>query len=219
MGEKTILEKLRSIGIIPVAVIDDPDKATPLAEALARGGLSCMEVTFRTAGAEESIRRVAAEAPDVLVGAGTILTVHQAKTAVEAGARFIVSPGFNREVVGYCVDQGIPVTPGIQTPTEIELALSFGLKVVKFFPAEPAGGLKTLKALSGPYVDISFIPTGGLNADNAHDYLTFDRVWACGGSWIARRGAINENRFDEISSIAGEARKIVDEVRGRAASC
>ena len=161
-----------------------------LGKALCDGGLPVAEVTFRTDAAEESIRIMASKFPDMLVGAGTVLTVEQARRAVAAGAKFIVRPGFNPKVVQYCVDNDIPVTPGIQTPTEIEMALEFGLKVVKFFPAEAAGGLKMIKALAGPYVNTYFMPTGGISLENAPEYLKYNKIWAVGGSWIAKKDEI-----------------------------
>ena len=171
------------------------------------------EVTFRTAAAEESIRIMASKFPDMLVGAGTVLTVDQAKRAVAAGAKFIVSPGFNAKVVKYCVDNGIPVTPGIQTPTEIEMALEFGLKVVKFFPAEAAGGLKMIKALAGPYVNTYFMPTGGISLKNAPDYLSYEKIWAVGGSWIAKKDDISAGNFEKIKLNAEEAVALVKAIR------
>jgi 2-dehydro-3-deoxyphosphogluconate aldolase/(4S)-4-hydroxy-2-oxoglutarate aldolase len=157
---------------------------------------------------------MASKFPDMLVGAGTVLTVDQAKRAVAAGAKFIVSPGFNAKVVKYCVDNDIPVTPGIQTPTEVEMALEFGLKVVKFFPAEAAGGLKMIKALAGPYVNTYFMPTGGINMDNAPDYLKYEKIWAVGGSWIAKKDEIAAGKFEDIKVKAEEAAALVKMIRG-----
>ncbi|HEY9226798.1 MAG TPA: bifunctional 4-hydroxy-2-oxoglutarate aldolase/2-dehydro-3-deoxy-phosphogluconate aldolase, partial [Gemmatimonadaceae bacterium] len=179
------LARLQSIRIVPVIVIDDPADAVPLARALAGGGLPCAEITFRTAHAAEAIRRVTSEAPDLFVGAGTVLSPAQAKAARDAGAQFMVAPGFNPRVVDYCNEHGIPVYPGICTPTELEAALEKGLTAVKFFPAEPSGGLAFLKAMAAPYGDVSFMPTGGINAGNVASYLGFKRVVACGGSWMA----------------------------------
>ena len=163
----TIIEQFKKIGIIPVVVLDDAKDALPLGKALCEGGLPCAEVTFRTAAAEETIRIMSSEFPDMLVGAGTVLTTEQVDRAVAAGAKFIVSPGFNPKVVKYCQEKNIPITPGIQTPTEIEAALELGLTTVKFFPAEPAGGLKMIKAIAAPYVNVSFMPTGGISESNA----------------------------------------------------
>src|SRR3982751_5834359 len=160
------LIRLRSIRIVPVIVIDDPDDAVPLARALADGGLPCAEITFRTARAAEALRRITAEVPEMYAGAGTVLSPAQAAAAREAGAQFIVAPGFNPRMVDYCLDQGIPVYPGVCTPTELEAALEKGLKTVKFFPAEPSGGLPFLKAMAAPYGDVNFMPTGGVNASN-----------------------------------------------------
>lgn len=209
-----VLEKLKNIGIVPVVVLDDARDAAGLAEALIKGGLPCAEVTFRTSAAEESIRIMSETYPDMLVGAGTVLTIDQVNRAVKAGARFIVSPGCNPEVVNYCLHLGIPVTPGVQTPSEIEQALSLGLDVVKFFPAEPAGGLKMIKAIAAPYTTLSFMPTGGINEKNVREYLAYDRVLACGGSWMVKKDLIKAGAFDRITALVREAAAIVKEVRG-----
>ncbi|HCJ91464.1 MAG: bifunctional 4-hydroxy-2-oxoglutarate aldolase/2-dehydro-3-deoxy-phosphogluconate aldolase [Acidaminococcaceae bacterium] len=208
-----VLQKFHELGVVPVVVLDDAKDAEALGKALCDGGLPVAEVTFRTAAAEESIRIMASKFPDMLVGAGTVLTVDQAKRAVAAGAKFIVSPGFNAKVVKYCVDNGIPVTPGIQTPTEIEMALEFGLKVVKFFPAEAAGGLKMIKALAGPYVNTYFMPTGGISLKNAPDYLSYEKIWAVGGSWIAKKDDISAGNFEKIKLNAEEAVALVKAIR------
>ncbi len=209
-----VLEALKKIGIIPVVVLDDAKDAEPLAKALCEGGLPCAEVTFRTAAAEECIRIMAEKCPDMLVGAGTVLSVEQVKRAVNAGAKFIVSPGFNPDVVGYCVENNIPITPGIQTPTEIEMALKFNLEVVKFFPAEPAGGLKMIKAVAAPYTTLQFIPTGGISASNVRDYLAYNRIFACGGSWMVKKDLVADGKYDEITALVREAADIVKEMRG-----
>ena len=193
-----LLSTLRRLKIVPVIVIDDATNAVPLANALIAGGLPCAEVTLRTAGAADALRRITAECPDMLVGAGTVLTSEQAATAKKAGARFIVSPGFHPRVVDYCRDNGLPVFPGICTPTEIGAALERGITVVKFFPAEPMGGLGVLKAVSAPYGDTEFIPTGGITAELLGAYLGFGRVVACGGSWMAPADWIAGKQFDRI---------------------
>ena len=193
-----LLRKFQELGIVPVVVLDNAKDAEPLAKALCDGGLPCAEVTFRTDAAEESIRIMAQKFPHMLVGAGTVLTIDQVDRAVAAGAKFIVSPGLNPKVVKYCVEKNIPITPGVQTPSEIEQALEFGLDVVKFFPAEPAGGLKMIKALAGPYVNLKFIPTGGIITKNAPEYLAYDKILAVGGSWVASKDLINAGKFDEI---------------------
>ena len=208
-----VLQKFHELGVVPVVVLDDAKDAEALGKALCDGGLPVAEVTFRTAAAEESIRIMASKFPDMLVGAGTVLTVDQAKRAVAAGAKFIVSPGFNAKVVKYCVDNGIPVTPGIQTPTEIEMALEFGLKVVKFFPAEAAGGLKMIKALAGPYVNTYFMPTGGISLKNAPDYLSYEKIWAGGGSGIAKKDDISAGNFEKIKLNAEEAVALIKAIR------
>ena len=210
----TIIEQFRKIGIIPVVVLDDAKDAEPLAKALCEGGLPCAEVTFRTAAAEEAIRRMSTAYPEMLVGAGTVLTTEQADRAIAAGAKFIVSPGLNPEVVKHCLEKGVPITPGVQTPTEIEMALSLGLKTVKFFPAEPAGGLKMIKAVAAPYVDVTFMPTGGVNASNVRDYLAYDRIVACGGSWMVKKDLVAKGDFETIRAMVAEAAAIVKEMRG-----
>lgn len=200
-----VLEKIQKIGIVPVVVLDDAKDAAPLAKALCDGGLPCAEVTFRTAAAEESIRIMAKEFPDMLVGAGTVLTTEQVDRAVNAGAKFIVSPGLNPVVVKYCVDKGIPVTPGTANPSDIEVALSLGLDVVKFFPAEQAGGLAMIKAMSAPYTTMKFMPTGGINAKNLNSYLAFDKILACGGSWMVKKDLVEAGEFDKIRDLTKEA--------------
>ena len=184
----TIFDKLSLAGLVPVIKVEDAADAVPLCKALSDGGLPVAEITFRTDAAEESIRRVHAELPDVMLGAGTVLTVDQVKRAVAAGAAYIVSPGLNPSVVGYCVENDIPVLPGCANPSDIEVALGFGLKIVKFFPAEALGGLKLIKAMSAPYGGISFVPTGGINEKNFLEYLAFDKVKAIGGSWMVPGG-------------------------------
>jgi len=199
-----VLEKLGELKIVPVVKIEDAANTGPLCDALMAGGLPCAEITFRTSAAPEAIKKAAAY-EGMLVGAGTVLKVDWVKQAVDAGARFIVAPGFNPKVVGYCVENNIPVTPGISTPTDIEMALDFGLEVVKFFPAEAFGGLKTLKAISAPYSMMRFIPTGGINAGNLAEYLKNDKVLACGGSWMVKADLIADGRFDEINRLTREA--------------
>ncbi|GAB4375267.1 MAG: hypothetical protein Kow009_10620 [Spirochaetales bacterium] len=204
-----ILKQLNNVGVVPVIKIDDAKDAVPLAKALMAGDLPVAEVTFRTSAAEESIRRISKEVPGMLVGAGTVLTVEQVKKATAAGARFIVSPGFNPKVVEYCVKENIPITPGINNPTGIEQALEFGLKVLKFFPAENSGGLSMLKAMAAPYTEVSFIPTGGINPSNVTSYLSWNRIWAVGGSWMVPSDAISAGKFDEITRLASEAVSLV----------
>jgi 2-dehydro-3-deoxyphosphogluconate aldolase/(4S)-4-hydroxy-2-oxoglutarate aldolase len=208
------LERLRQIRLAPVIVIDDPLHAAPLAEALAEGGLPCAEVTFRTAAAGESLRRMADARPDMLLGAGTVLNPRQAAEARAAGAQFIVSPGLNPVVVDYCLEQGIPVFPGVCTPTEIEAGLQRGLKVLKFFPAEPAGGLAYLKAISAPYSMVEFIPTGGINAEKLPAYLSFRSVVACGGSWMAPAEWIRAGDFERIRQETARAVQSIQQITG-----
>lgn len=205
----SVLARFRALRIVPVIVIDDPADAVPLAGALSDGSLACAEVTLRTPRALEALRRIAAEQPDMLAGAGTVLTPAQAADARAAGARFIVAPGFNPAVVDYCLTHQIPVFPGVCTPTEIEMALGRGLSVVKFFPAEPIGGLAYLKAIAAPYTELSFIPTGGIGPSNLVSYLAFSRVVACGGSWMAPSDWIAAKQFDRIRETASAAAAIV----------
>ena len=209
-----VMKQLSLIGIVPVIAINDAADAVPLAKALIDGGLPCAEVTFRTAAAADAIKAMTEAYPEMVVGAGTVLTTEQVDRAVECGAKFIVSPGLNPEVVKYCLDKGIPVTPGTQTPSEMEQAMALGLDFVKFFPAEPAGGLKMIKAVAAPYVNLSFMPTGGINANNVRDYLAYDRIVACGGSWMVPNKLVKEGKFDEIKALVAEAAAIVKEVRG-----
>ena len=200
-----VLEKLEKIGIVPVIKIDDAEKAVPLARALAAGGIPCAEVTFRTAQGAAAIKKITAEVPEVLVGAGTVLSTAQVDQALEAGADFIVSPGLNPKVVAYCVEKGVPVTPGCSSPSDMEQALELGLEVVKFFPAEQAGGLEYIKAVSAPYHGLKFMPTGGINAANIAGYIAFDKVLACGGSWMVGADLINSGSFDRITALSREA--------------
>lgn len=199
------MKQIQDIGILPVIEIQAVKNAEPLANALRNGGLNCAEVTFRTAAASDSIKVMTERFPDMLVGAGTILTTAQAEQAVQAGARFIVSPGLNPHVVKYCLSHQIPVIPGCATPTEVGQAIELGLDVIKFFPAEAAGGLAMIKSLAAPYPHIKFMPTGGITADNLHEYLDFDRVIACGGSFMVKPDMIAGGEFDKITALTKEA--------------
>ncbi|MCP1100927.1 2-dehydro-3-deoxyphosphogluconate aldolase/(4S)-4-hydroxy-2-oxoglutarate aldolase [Aequitasia blattaphilus] len=200
-----VLEDIQKIGIVPVVVLDDAADAVPLAKALIEGGLPLAEVTFRTAAAEESIQKMTEAFPDMLVGAGTVLTIENVKKAVAAGAKFIVSPGFNPTVVKYCVENNIPITPGASNPSDIERALEFGLEVVKFFPAEASGGLNMIKSLAAPYTTVKFMPTGGIGAHNINDYLAFDKILACGGSWMVKGELVKAKDFAKITELTKEA--------------
>ena len=210
-----VLKKIGELGVVPVVVLEDAKDAAPLARALCQGGLPCAEVTFRTAAAAESIKIMTEQFPDMLIGAGTVLTTEQVDAAVAAGAKFIVSPGCNPRIVAYCVEKGIPVTPGCCTPSDIERALEFGLDVVKFFPAEAAGGLKMIKAVAAPYVGVKFMPTGGINPGNVREYLAYDRILACGGSWMVPKDLVKKGDFDKIQELTEEAVQIVKESRGK----
>lgn len=203
------LEKIGELAIVPVVKIEKAEDALPLGRALIDGDLPIAEITFRTSAAEESIKTLAKELPELLVGAGTVLTVEQVKKAVSAGAKFIVSPGFNPKVVDYCLENSIIVTPGINNPTQIEMALERGINVVKFFPAEASGGLPLLKSMSAPYPGIKFIPTGGINQNNLSSYLSNNKVLACGGSWMVKPELISSGNFDEISRLTRETISIM----------
>ena len=207
-------EQIASYGVVPVVVLNDTKDALPLAKALVEGGLAVAEVTFRTDAAEESIRIMTEAYPDMLVGAGTVLTVEQIERAVKAGAKFIVSPGFDPEIVDYCIEKGIPVYPGTVTPTEVAMAVKRDLKVCKFFPASQFGGLDTIKALAAPYTMVKFMPTGGVSLKNLRDYLSCDKIAACGGTWMVKGNLIAEGRFDEIRQMTADAVAIVKEMRG-----
>ncbi|MDR2176014.1 MAG: bifunctional 4-hydroxy-2-oxoglutarate aldolase/2-dehydro-3-deoxy-phosphogluconate aldolase [Synergistaceae bacterium] len=200
-----VLQKIANVGIVPVVKLDTPEQALPLGKALIAGGLPVAEVTFRTDAAEESIKRLSKELPELLIGAGTVTTVDQAKRAVAAGAKFLVSPGFNPAVVKYCADNGIPITPGMNSPSQIEQGLEMGLSVLKFFPAEQSGGLEMLKAFAGPYGSIKYIPTGGIGTKNMVDYLSFPKVLAVGGSWMVKPELIAAGKYDEITRLCREA--------------
>lgn len=211
----TVAEKISGYGVVPVVVLEDAKDAAPLAKALVEGGLPCAEVTFRTAAAEESIRIMTSEYPDMFVGAGTVLTIEQVDRAVAAGAKFIVSPGFDPEIVDYCIEKEIPVFPGCITPSEVAQAVKRGLKVLKFFPAEQFGGVATIKAMAAPYVGIKFMPTGGVNAKNLENYLSCDKIVACGGSWMVKGDLVKAGKFDEIKDMTAEAVKLVEKIRNK----
>ena len=200
-----ICEELYKIGIVPVIAIDDAKDAEPLAQALINGGLPAAEVTFRTAAAEEAIRIISQKFPEMIVGAGTVLNAEQADRAKAAGAKFIVSPGFNRSNVEYIQSIGVPVVPGTATPGEVEQAIELGLDCVKFFPAEQNGGISKIKAMAAPYTKMHFMPTGGVNKNNLNDYLGFNKVFCCGGSWMVKKELISAGKFDEIEAMTRDA--------------
>lgn len=200
-----VLKTISQIGIVPVIAIDDAKKAVPLAKALVTGGLPAAEVTFRTAAAEDAMKAIVAEVPEMLVGAGTVLTHDQLDRALAAGAKFIVSPGFNPEMVKYGLGKGALMLPGTATGGEMEQAMALGLEAVKFFPAEDNGGVKKLKALAGPYRTLKWMPTGGVNTKNLMDYLAFDQILACGGTWMVKKDLIEGEKWDEITAICKEA--------------
>lgn len=200
-----VLKKISEIGLVPVIKLDNPDQAVDLAAALTAGGIPVAEVTFRAAGADRAIAAIAKAYPELLVGAGTVVSVEQVKKAVDAGAKYIVAPGFDPEVVGYCVQHDIPITPGCTNPSEVTIAAKMGLDVVKFFPAEAAGGVKVLKALAGPFAQMKFIPTGGIGPDNLNDYLSLPNVIACGGSWMVPGKLLKAGDWAGITALAQEA--------------
>ena len=202
-----VLKRLAQSGVVPVVVLEDAKDAVPTAKAMLAGGIDVMEITFRTAAAADSIKAVAQECPDMVVGAGTVVNLEQCKLAVECGAKFIVSPGYDEETVAWCCDNGIPVTPGCVTPTEIMMALKHGLKVLKFFPANVYGGLSAIKSLAGPFGGVKFIPTGGVNAQNLAEFVSSPYIHAVGGSWICPKADIAAGNFDKITALCKEARK------------
>jgi len=210
--ETDVFKRLAEIKIIPVSVIDDAAMAEPMGAALSAGGLPIAEVTFRTAAAEAAIKALAKRG-DLLVGAGTVLNIENVKKAVDGGASFIVTPGFNPKVVDYCLEHNIPITPGTVTATEIGLALDRGVKVVKFFPAEASGGIKTLKAVAAPYAMMKFVPTGGIVPENIGEYLKFGQVLACGGSWMVAKELLANKQFDKIAELARQAVALANSVR------
>lgn len=202
-----VLKRLAQSGVVPVVVLEDAKDAVPTAKAMLAGGIDVMEITFRTAAAADSIKAVAQECPDMVVGAGTVINLEQCKLAVKCGAKFIVSPGYDEETVAWCCDNGIPVTPGCVTPTEIMMALKHGLKVLKFFPANVYGGLSAIKSLAGPFGGVKFIPTGGVNAQNLAEFISSPYIHAVGGSWICPKADIAAGNFDKITALCKEARK------------
>lgn len=209
MNQTILLPELETKKLVPVVKLDRVEDAKPLGEALCNGGLPVAEVTFRTDAAEESIRIMKKEFPDMMVGAGTVVSVEQAKRALDAGASFIVSPGMNEKVIEFAIGSNLPIFPGACTPSEIMQAISYGLEVVKFFPAKQYGGLDTIKALAAPFPTMRFMPTGGINAGNICEFLSFDKIIACGGSWMVKDALIKEEKFDEIVKLTAEAVSLI----------
>ena len=208
------IQHIGKMGVVPVVTVENPEAASRVAEAFLRGGLSCMEITFRTAAAAGAIRRVTTDYPEMVLGAGTVLTTDQADQALAAGARFIVSPGFGPRVVDWCLKHKMPTLPGVATATDIQMALEYGIKVLKFFPAETLGGLKMIEALASPFREVKFVPLGGINAENLAGYLKSPAVFACGGTWLVTTKLIAAGNFGEIERLAREAVQIVKQVRG-----
>lgn len=212
---KETADKIHEYGVVPVVVINDAKDAGMLADVLCEEGLPCAEVTFRTAAAKDAIRMMADEHPEMLVGAGTVLTVEQVEQAIAAGAKFIVSPGFDPEIVDYCISKNIAVFPGCVTPSEAAQAVKRGMKVVKFFPAQQFGGVSTVKALAAPYTTLKFMPTGGVNMENLESYLSCDKVIACGGSWMVKSELIESGQFDKIRQMTRQTVEMVAAIRGK----
>lgn len=213
MDMQKTTKKLEEFGVIPVVAIENAENAASLGEALSAGGLPCAEITFRTDAAAESIKIMTDKFPEMLVGAGTVLTIEQAQIAHDSGAKFLVTPGFDDEIVRWSIEKGIPIFPGVATPTEINMALRYGLKTLKFFPAQALGGVPTLKAISAPYGGIRFIPTGGISLQNLADYLSLPSVVACGGSWLVKKALIADGEFGKITQLAEEAVALVKKVK------
>ncbi|MEP7340040.1 MAG: bifunctional 4-hydroxy-2-oxoglutarate aldolase/2-dehydro-3-deoxy-phosphogluconate aldolase [Acidobacteriota bacterium] len=210
----TIVEHVRQIGIIPVVSLPKLGHALPLAESLLEGGLACAEITFRTAAAAEAIEQISKRFPELLLGAGTVLTTEQAQRAMDCGAQFLVSPGTNPVTVDYCLAKGLTIFPGVCTPTEVEMNLAKGVEVLKFFPAEPAGGANFLKAICAPYKQVQFIPTGGIDVKNIGQYLALPQVVACGGSWMVKPEWFEAGEFEKVKQLASEAVALVRSLRG-----
>lgn len=208
-----LVEQIEQLGLVPVVVMEDPERAVPLAEALIQGGLPCAEITFRTAAAARVLERLSRDVPQLLLGAGTVLSPAQVQEAQKAGARFVVSPGFDPEVVEFCGKKKIPIFPGVCTPTEVQAALRQGLSVLKFFPAEALGGVAFLRALAAPFRQVRFIPTGGIDSQNLGAYLGVPAVLACGGSWMVTSRLIEQGNFQEIRRRVAEAVALVQEIR------
>lgn len=211
----SLIERVRQVGIVPVVSLAQLEHALPLAETLLASGLPCVEITFRTAAAAQAIEQISHRFPDLLVGAGTVLTIEQAETALNAGAQFIVAPGTNPTTVDYCLQKSATIFPGVCTPTEIESALARGVEVLKFFPAEPMGGVRLLQALCAPYRQVQFIPTGGIDAKNIGQYLALPQVVACGGSWMVKPELFAAGEWAQVKQLASEAVALVRELRGK----
>lgn len=213
MTSKELQDTLGDFRIVPVIALDDSASAIPLGEALLDGGLPVAEITFRTDAAAESIRLLSRELPDLLLGAGTVLSVDQLNAAVDAGADFVVTPGFNPRIVDHALDIGMPIVPGVNNPTGVEQGLDRGLELLKFFPAAPSGGVEMLKALRGPYKSVNFVPTGGVNGSNLESYLSLPNVTAVGGSWLVPKAAIEAGDFGQIRDLVGEAGEKVSRIQ------
>lgn len=210
---ENLIKEISAAGVVPVVKLDNAASAVKLAKVLRKGGLNCAEITFRTDAAEETIKQIAEKYPDMLIAAGTVLTAEQADKAMAAGAKFIVSPGLNPDVVRHCKNKGYPIIPGVCTPGEVEKALLLGLKYLKFFPAEAAGGVKMIKAMAAPYTMVRFMPTGGINTANLADYLSCKAVFACGGSWMVPSDKISSGNFAEIEKMTADAVTLLKEIR------
>ena len=212
MNMEQMLEQIEMRKLVPVVKLDRAEDAVPMGRALCEGGLPVAEVTFRTDAAEESIRAMKKAFPDMIVGAGTVVDLEQAKRAVDAGSAFLVSPGTSTKIIEFALEQGVPVFPGVCTPTEIMTCMEYGLPVVKFFPAKQYGGLDTIKALAAPFPSMRFMPTGGISTENAKEYLAFEKIVAVGGSWMVKETFVQEGNFAEIVRLTKEAVELVAEV-------
>lgn len=212
MNTSELSESLKDFRLVPVIALESEEQAVPLGEALLDGGLPLAEITFRTDAAEAAMRRMSSELPDLLLGAGTVLTTEQVDKAIDAGASFIVTPGLNPRVVEHALKRGVPITPGVNSPTGVELAMEYGLRLLKFFPAEVSGGVKMLKALGGPYKSVSFIPTGGVSLSNLESYLSLKNVTACGGSWLVPKEALAAGDFDQIRELTSDSCELASRI-------
>ena len=208
------VEQFAACGVVPVVVLEDESQAVPAAKALLAGGINAMEITFRTAAAKGSIAKVAKEVPEMIVGAGTVINLEQLHDAIDAGAQFIVCPGTDEAIIAEATKLGVPITPGVVTPSEIMVGLKYGIKVFKFFPAETFGGLKTIKALCGPFPQIKIIPTGGISQANAADYFKNPKIVAVGGSWMITKDMVVNGDFDAITEKSKAATDLFKEIRG-----
>lgn len=211
--QESIIQRINDLGLVPVVAVNDIDTAYKMMSSLIEGGLPCVEVTYRTPCATQSIEILTKKFPEALIGAGTVLTMTQARNAIDAGAKFIVSPGFDEEIVDFCIESDTLVIPGCATATEIMRAIKKGLNIVKFFPAEQLGGTAIINALAAPFSNVKFVPSGGINAYNLSDYLNCKHVFACSGSWMVKKSLIESGDYCQIKQLTEQAVRIIKEVR------